>query len=51
MENSPSCPFKWPKLRRARLGSLFCLLYAPGKEDKHFMIAPLDPALPDGGSA
>jgi len=25
--------------------------YAPGKEEKHFIIAPLDPALPDGGSA
>jgi hypothetical protein len=25
--------------------------YAPGKEDKHFCIAPLDPALKDGGSA
>ena len=25
--------------------------YAPGKEDKHSCIAPLDPALKDGGSA
>ena len=23
----------------------------PGKEEKQFIIAPLDPALPDGGSA
>jgi hypothetical protein len=25
--------------------------YAPGKESGHFCIAPLDPALPGGGSA
>jgi hypothetical protein len=42
---------KWVKPPRPEGRGFAARAYAPGKEDKHSCIAPLDPALKDGRSA